>query len=842
MKKRNSILTMTIAFAMAVPSAFALASLFEVKDVKQVHATGTVELSTLTGDYVAQDGDILTGTLGGNYKISVADGATVTLNNATITTHQGTGLTCDGTVTLMLSGENTIRTYTEGYPGIFVVEHKTLTIDGEGTLNVFGPEYYGPGIGSGYTTELSKCGNIVINSGTININQNEDSRSGGAGIGSGTGWHDDDYNPIPQSVGNITINGGVVKTKGGNNSAGIGGGYARFGSITCGNITITGGTVISEAGQTSGAGIGTGRSSSSLGNICGDIIFTGGDVTAISHKYGAAIGSGSKSQSSCGNIRIYDSVERVKAFIDLPQGSESDYGDTIGAGTDGATCGEITVGGVVTGPIRTNPYIYPLQHTHDWSYVADGASITASCSASDCPVTSGLTLTLEAPDNLVYDGTNKVCSFATGYSEAAFGTPSIEYYKDNSLITECVNAGTYEARVTVGGATAKVQFEITQATPTGYDIPTGLEAVYGDKLSSVTLPGHWSWKNPNDLVGNAGERTHAAIYTPEDPNYKAVEVNVTVTVAKANPTYVVPSTIDAPYDVELSTIGLPEGFSWMDGTQKTSTWGENTFKAKYTPTDTVNYNVVENIDIKVNVKWILVDPTEGDVSVTIKDGETEYNVDISVKVEVKTEVTIDEKRTEYASIGREFIKQDEDINAIYSVKLIRTVGGVQTEIQPSDIKEGTKIIVSMPVPEQLVSKPFRLLEIFNSSEAKEFSNNEYAITGDGKTLMVEVDRMGEFAFISHTDTDNGFIYTTGGGIPVVVVIFIVLGVIILSLGIAYVLMMFVFNKWIRKDDKALRAVMLGKKDNKVRLLVMPFRFEYRQEAEVFNTKQEALKE
>lgn len=907
MKKRNSILTMTIAFAMAIPSAFALASLFEVKDVKQVHATGTVELSTLTGDYVAQDGDVLTGTLGEHYKISVADGATVTLNNATIdlydelyTSLKCAGIELLGDATLILSGTNKISPQHKRCPAIRVLADKTVTIDAvndSAVLDLTRNSLTGGGIGGG--DNLGDVGNIIINKGTINVNGGSQAAAIGGSRGS--------------NCGTITINGGTINANA--VGTGIGGGWGSScagiiingGNITasgtfvgiglghqspeqtgvCGDIVIKGGTINAGGGEESeyetgimtspgstvrieggtviakggfrAAGIGSYHSSHG-----GDILISGGNVTAVGGNYSAGIGSGNEAQcdnititggtvtatggtnapgigsgykGSCGNITINKTV----TLLTSTKGTDASY--SVGQGNDGS-CGTITIGGETSESKTEEVFTYPLPHTHNFTYSKfSDNTILATCLNDDCPLEGNeLKLTLQEPTNSVYDGTNKVCSFVAGYSEAAFGTPSIEYYENNSLVSECVNAGTYEARVTVGGATAKVQFEITQATPTGYDIPTGLEAVYGDKLSSVTLPEHWSWKNPNDLVGNAGERTHAAIYTPEDPNYKAVEVNVTVTVAKANPTYVVPSTIDAPYNVELSTIGLPEGFFWMDGTQKTSTWGESTFKAKYTPSDTVNYNVVENIDIKVNVKWILVDPTEGDVSVTIKDGETEYNVDISVKVEVKTEVTIDEKRTEYASIGREFIKQDEDINAIYSVKLIRTVGGVQTEIQPSDIKEGTKIIVSMPVPEQLVSKPFRLLEIFNSSEAKEFSNSEYAITGDGKTLMVEVDRMGEFAFISHTDTDNGFIYTTGGGIPVVVVIFIVLGAIILSLGIAYVLMMFVFNKWIRKDDKALRAVMLGKKDNKVRLLVMPFRFEYRQEAEVFDTKQEALKE
>ncbi|MBR5550267.1 MAG: hypothetical protein IKU71_11155, partial [Kiritimatiellae bacterium] len=40
-----------------------------------------VDLSTVTAHTKLNDGDVATGTLGGNYKISIADGATVTLSN-----------------------------------------------------------------------------------------------------------------------------------------------------------------------------------------------------------------------------------------------------------------------------------------------------------------------------------------------------------------------------------------------------------------------------------------------------------------------------------------------------------------------------------------------------------------------------------------------------------------------------------------------------------------------------------------------------------------------------------------------------------------------------------------
>lgn len=73
------------------------------------------------------------------------------------------------------------------------------------------------------------------------------------------------------------------------------------------------------------------------------------------------------------------------------------------------------------------------------------------------------------------------------------------------------------------------------------------------------------------------------------------------------------------------------------------------------------------------------------------------------------------------------------------------------------------------------------------------------------------------------------------------IVFGVIGGLLVVIAICYILMMFVFNKWINKDGKAVRGFKLGKKENKVRLLVMPFKFEYREESEVFEDMKDAVK-
>ncbi|MBQ7215314.1 MAG: hypothetical protein IJS39_04955 [Synergistaceae bacterium] len=158
-------------------------------------------------------------------KISIADGATVTLRDVTINgvnsfSYQWAGITCEGNATIVLEGVNSVKGFQNNYPGLTVTANKTLTITGSGSLTA-SSNGWGAGIG-GVANSSTPCGNIVINDGIITA-------AGGthfsAGIGSGYGG----------VCGDITINGGTVTAVGGWNSAGIGSGHES----TCGNITIS---------------------------------------------------------------------------------------------------------------------------------------------------------------------------------------------------------------------------------------------------------------------------------------------------------------------------------------------------------------------------------------------------------------------------------------------------------------------------------------------------------------------------------------------------------------------------------------------------------------------------
>lgn len=83
-----------------------------------------VDLSKVGGACQVQNGDVLTGTLSGNYKISVADGATVTLDNATIT---------DGVTSVTAKkGTDALHSVGKGQDGTC----GTITIGGEPTSGI----------------------------------------------------------------------------------------------------------------------------------------------------------------------------------------------------------------------------------------------------------------------------------------------------------------------------------------------------------------------------------------------------------------------------------------------------------------------------------------------------------------------------------------------------------------------------------------------------------------------------------------------------------------------------------------------------------------------------------
>ena len=327
-------------------------------------AKAATDLSKLTADYTVKNGETLTGTLNGEtqpYKITIAAGATVTLDGVTITgkntpLYKWAGITCEGDATIILKDEttNTVKGFYSGYPGIQAGPTGTMLVIkggsvGTGSLTA-SANGWAAGIGGGYQMT---CGNIEIQGGVITATGGTST----AGIGGGG----NDGSVSGGNCGDITISGGTVNATGGFKAAGIGGGV----NATCSNITISGGSITVKGGV-GGAAIGSGCAQD-IAASCGDITISGGTIEATAGDASAGIGSGFSQTgvATCGNITITSGVTSVTA-----KKSVSDLGpNSIGAGRYG-TCGTVTIGDtkywennayVNDGNIylTTSPIIYP---------------------------------------------------------------------------------------------------------------------------------------------------------------------------------------------------------------------------------------------------------------------------------------------------------------------------------------------------------------------------------------------------------------------------------------------------------------------------------------------------
>ena len=370
-----------------------------------------VAINEETGaEFIAQDGDQITGTAPNTMHVTIPDGVLVRLNDATIkpTTGESTAaIVCAGDATLFLEGVNDVQgndTY-NSKAGVQVgPESKTLTIDGAGKLtaksgrgagiggssnepcgnivirngDIIASSGNGAAIGAGVAigdNNVSKCGNITISGGKVTMNT-----SNGAAIGTGAA-----YNTNCQSLcGDIVITGGEIEatTFSGSNpwlGAAIGTGHPRVSTAKtlCGNIKISNGKIIAttssdtqDTQESYAAAIGTsGISESGATSQCGDIIIEGGTINATSinnsHNFGGAgIGTGFiyASFGKCGNIVISGGTITAN-------GGHNAAG--IGTGVVGyddssVTCGDITISGGTVTAHTDNPSIADIGLGGNW--------------------------------------------------------------------------------------------------------------------------------------------------------------------------------------------------------------------------------------------------------------------------------------------------------------------------------------------------------------------------------------------------------------------------------------------------------------------------------------------
>ena len=143
----------------------------------------------------------------------------------------------------------------------------------------------------------------------------------------------------------------------------------------------------------------------------------------------------------------------------------------------------------------------------------------------------------------------------------------------------------------------------TPSTPTLTDQTGDLNAQVTYSYAAADSGSVQTWDISNPPALNAGTYRMYASIGDTDNYYGFEAVYCEFVVAKATPTYTVPTGLTAKYGQTLADVTLSDGWSWMDSSESVggASTAAKTFQAKFTPKDTENYNTVENIELEVTV-------------------------------------------------------------------------------------------------------------------------------------------------------------------------------------------------------------------------------------------------
>lgn len=194
------------------------------------------------------------------------------------------------------------------------------------------------------------------------------------------------------------------------------------------------------------------------------------------------------------------------------------------------------------------------------------------------------------------------------------------YKKDGNDWTKLdespVNAGNYkvvasvEADANYKGATAEKEFSISQTTNEWTSELSIADWTYGQTASTPVATAKYgnvvfTYSDKEDGTYTGKVPTEAGTWyvkaTVEgNENYTGMVATDSFEISKAQPSFTLPKDLVIKQGDALSTVSLPDGFTWADDAQTADVLGTQAFQAVFTPEDTTNYQTVE-VDITVEV-------------------------------------------------------------------------------------------------------------------------------------------------------------------------------------------------------------------------------------------------
>ena len=427
-----------------------------------------------------------------------------TIGHYNPTENQGPGVNVAGRFN-MYGGkifQNQVKSYDgnhRGYGGGVLVSRT-------GTFNMFGGEITGNTAKSGGGVYVD--GMFSMSGGTIYDNAGE--RGGGVYV-------------TPNGIFNMSGSAAITGNTGTYGGVYVDGTFSMSGGTICGNTESSGGGVYVESGtfNMSGSAAITGNTVTGNGggvyvlgtakkmNVSGDVKiennWKGGTLNADTGLYGKGDnGSANNLYLDTGKIVTIDDSDGLSSnarisitTVDKPK---NDKNVQIASGAkDGVdytqifTPDEADKGYTVSRTAFDNLNL----HQHSWGYTNDGAdTIKATCTDPTCSSPNGGSVTIKAPEEstLTYTGQGHPATLenhlttdapvsAITYTQTA---PTQQALETNATPTD---AGNYTASITVGNATANVEYTIAKAEPkiASWSPYTGpLPAYNGEQVKNPT--------------------------------------------------------------------------------------------------------------------------------------------------------------------------------------------------------------------------------------------------------------------------------------------------------------------------------------------------------------------
>jgi len=224
------------------------------------------------------------------------------------------------------------------------------------------------------------------------------------------------------------------------------------------------------------------------------------------------------------------------------------------------------------------------------------------------------------------DGTQKLSKSTSNY------TVPVRVYASQTSNKLEFGGYVYTVHFTTAKLNQNPTISATSKTYNGSAVSWSATGGYGTRTVKFAGINGTNYSSSSTAPSTAGSYRMTVTYAGNE-NYNSWTGTKDFTISRATPSYTVPSNLTVLRGKTLADITLPTGWTWVTPSTSLNSVGNNKFKANYTPTDTTNYNSVNNVDVPVTVyipthtvTWKNYDGTTLETDENVEEDTTpEYN-------------------------------------------------------------------------------------------------------------------------------------------------------------------------------------------------------------------------